>query len=94
MAVTAESAAGDLRALLAQWGRLWGTPGLEDAVALAFSTRLRRSLGRCRPASGKITLQASLRDAPRGRLEEVLCHEAAHVAEQPPFGAARVHGHP
>ncbi|MBX6363591.1 MAG: SprT-like domain-containing protein [Gemmatimonadetes bacterium] len=86
-------AAVDLRALLTAWAAAWGDAGLTDAVAISFSPRLRRSLGRCRPATGRITLRADLRDGPAARLAEVLCHEAAHVAVHRRHGrAARPHG--
>lgn len=82
-----------LRSLVASWAELWETPGLEDAVAVTFSHRLRRSLGRCRPAAGRVTLSADLRDGPAERLAEVLCHEVAHVAVYHKYGrAARPHG--
>jgi predicted SprT family Zn-dependent metalloprotease len=68
-----------IRALIAGWGVLWGVPDLADTVSVAFSGRLKRSLGRCRPAAGRIALQARLRHQDE-LLAEVLCHEAAHVA--------------
>lgn len=82
-----------LRRLLASWATLWDTPGLEDDLTVAFSARLTRSLGRCRPATGRITLRAELRGGPPERLAEVLCHEAAHVAVFQKHGReARPHG--
>jgi predicted SprT family Zn-dependent metalloprotease len=84
----------DHATLLAGWGTLWGVPDLAGTVTVTFSTRLKRSLGRCRPASGRITLQAALEHAEPALLAEVLCHEAAHVAAHrlsdgtaPPHGA-------
>lgn len=70
----------ELRPLIARWGALWDLPGLEDRVAISFSTRFRTSLGRCAPASGEIRLAAFLLDGPGGLLCEALCHEAAHAA--------------
>src|SRR5688572_26362964 len=65
--------------LARRWARLWGIPELGDRLQVNFSTRLRRSLGRCRPCEGRITLRADLRRSP-AELAEVLCHELAHVA--------------
>ena len=55
-----------------------GTDGsaVESAVTITLSTRLHRSLGRCRPAQGLITLRPDLASS----FDAVLCHEAAHVA--------------
>jgi predicted SprT family Zn-dependent metalloprotease len=69
-----------LRELITTWGKLWGLPELERTVALTFSRRLKRSLGRCRPATGRIAIQARLADDDPELLAEVLCHEAAHIA--------------
>jgi len=82
-----------LAAWLRGWGAIWEDSALADAVQIRFSTRLRRALGRCLPALGSITLQASLRLEAPELLMEVLCHEAAHIATWRRFGpAARPHG--
>ena len=65
---------------ISEWAPTWGTPELLENVRVVFSTRLRRSLGRCMPTTGEIRLHAGLRDGPVALLREVLCHEAAHVA--------------
>jgi superfamily II DNA or RNA helicase/diadenosine tetraphosphate (Ap4A) HIT family hydrolase len=70
----------DLSGAIAAWGALWGLPGLEGQVQVEFSPRLRVSLGRARPDSGRITLHEGLRGSRTGFLLEVLCHEVAHVA--------------
>ena len=62
------------------WGRRWGVKDLAAVVTIEFSNRLRRSLGRCQPSTGRIRLAAFLRDGPPEVLKEVLCHEVAHVA--------------
>lgn len=84
-----------LESWLSDWSRLWNLPQLPARVRVEFSTRLKRSLGRCHPVSGKIRLQTLLheRDEHRELLREVLCHEAAHVAAYLLHGrAARAHG--
>lgn len=79
--------------LIRKWAAVWGLPGLEGAVAVSFDARIRRSLGRCAPEQGRITLHPALRGAPRARLAEVLCHEAAHVAAFVLYGPlAKPHG--
>ena len=82
-----------LGVLIAKWGSAWGLPDLASSVSVSFSPRMRKSLGRCHPSTGQITLRADLRKAPRERMAAVLCHEAAHVATFRLFGpAARPHG--
>ena len=70
----------DLEPLVRQWGRRWGVPDLPDHLSVGFSERMTRALGRCHLGSGRIRLAAHLREGPTALLEEVLCHEAAHVA--------------
>ena len=49
-----------LRAKARHWSALWGVPDLSDSVRVEFSTRMRVSLGLCRPAQNRIRLAASL----------------------------------
>lgn len=79
--MSASQAGGALsKRLLSTWAREWGLPGLENKVSVAYSVRLRRSLGRCTPVDGRIVLCVSLRSASPEQLAPVLCHEAAHAA--------------
>ena len=97
-----------------RWEEAWGLPGLLDSVTVEFSTRMRVSLGLCRPVQGRIRLAASLlnggadpgtgglpasearsslRNGNAHLLEEVLCHELAHVAVHRLYGRrAKPHG--
>ena len=78
---------------ISRWARKWGVRNLGGFVAVTFSKRMRRSLGRARIRSGKVTLNADLLSASRRRQLEVLCHEVAHIATFQLFGAgARPHG--
>ena len=78
---------------IVSWQSTWHTPGLADLTRVTFSPRLERSLGRCVPASGRVTLATRLRRASRERLLETLCHEVAHVAAYMLHGSsARPHG--
>ena len=36
-----------------RWEEAWGLPGLLDSVTVVFSTRMRVSLGLCRPIQGR-----------------------------------------
>jgi len=69
----------DLTQVLTRWAKLWRTPGLVDRVKVEFSPRMTRSLGRVRPATGIIRLNALLQNVPRNFLLEALCHEAGQV---------------
>jgi predicted SprT family Zn-dependent metalloprotease len=64
----------------ATWSTLWGVSGLEHNCRISFSNRLRRSLGRCYPRRRSITLAAHLKNESFHLIEEVLCHELAHLA--------------
>lgn len=66
--------------LIRGWAEQWGLPGLEDAVSVSFSPRLRRSLGRCVPTAGRIVVSSSLAHGSPRSLADVVCHEVAHVA--------------
>ena len=75
------------------WAELWGLPDLTRSVTVEFSRRFRSSLGLCRPVRGRIRLAAHLQEGNDALLEEVLCHELAHVAVYRLHGRkARPHG--
>jgi predicted SprT family Zn-dependent metalloprotease len=87
------SKAANFAALMRPWTKRWGLPGLEDGVSVHYDPRLRRSIGRCRPHDGEISLHPALADAPSSALATVLCHELAHVAAYQLYGAeVRPHG--
>ena len=67
-------------AKLASWTALWRTSSLLSRVSISFSRRMRNALGRCVPAQGVVRLNSwALQGNPK-LLDEVLCHELAHVA--------------
>lgn len=75
------------------WGGLWDCHGLEHRVTVSVSTRLRTSLGRCLPERGEVRIAEAVAEGPAPLLEEVLCHELAHVAVFERYGrAVRPHG--
>lgn len=65
---------------LRSWECLWDDARLADGVTVVFGARLRRSLGRATPATGRIALHPALRDGPVEWLLEVPCHAAARIA--------------
>jgi SprT protein len=69
------------RKLIRRWTRRWGVPHLAEQITCQWSTRLCRSLGRAYPQRRLIRLSVLLQETPyRSAFEEVLCHEAAHIA--------------
>lgn len=72
---------------LSEWAAIWHVPDLRDRVRVEPTTRLRRSLGRCMPGSGRIRIQRALLDGSETLLREVVCHEAAHAAAHLLHGA-------
>ena len=69
-----------VRESAARWAAAWGTRGLDTRTNVVFSPRLRRSLARCFPERRLVRLAERLREATPTLLEEVLCHELAHIA--------------
>ena len=78
---------------LEEWARTWSMPELPQHTRFETSSRLKTSLGRCQPQSGRVRIHPALLDEPEAMLREVLCHEAAHVAVHLRHGrAASPHG--
>ena len=72
---------------------LWGCSDLASSVAIEFSGRLKSSLGRTRVDLHKVSLNPLLSSANEQLLDEVLCHELAHIAIYERFGASvKPHG--
>lgn len=59
--------------------RAWRAPELRATVTVKISPRLRTSLGRAALATGRVSIHPVLATAPPEVLQEVLCHEIAHV---------------
>jgi SprT protein len=59
--------------------RVWSVPDLASSVTISISKRLKSSMGRCRPATGTVSLHQCLVDAPQSIFTAVLCHELAHI---------------
>jgi predicted SprT family Zn-dependent metalloprotease len=82
-----------LRQSVDRWLHLWDVPQLEAKSRIEWSPRLTRSLGRCYPDKRLIRIASYLESAPDGLLQEVLCHEMAHLATRELHGRkARPHG--
>lgn len=72
---------------------LWDRPDLASCVVIQFSGRLKSSLGRTRVDAHKVSLNPLLTSANEQLLDEVLCHELAHIAIYERFGTSvKPHG--
>jgi len=71
----------------ARLARLWSCASLADSVSIRFSARLSRAWARTNLATNTITLARELKDDPE-RLNDVLCHELAHVVSHERVGRA------
>lgn len=69
-----------------RWFSKWGLAGFEQHISVSFSTRLSRALGRCYARRRQIVVTERLKEMPPSLFEEVLCHEAAHLAVIELFG--------
>lgn len=77
------------KALEAQWAE----PGLTEGLRIEWSLRMSTSLGRCFPARRLIRINESALGQLPHLLEEVVCHELAHLAVYLRHGAeAQPHG--
>jgi len=71
--------------LIARYAELWSHPNLSETVSTRFSIRLSKSWARTNLETRTITLAAALQ-SDLSRLEEVLCHELAHIAAHDSIG--------
>jgi predicted SprT family Zn-dependent metalloprotease len=80
-------------ARIRSWSKVWGLPGLEHRVTVSVSSRLRSSLGRSFPERSLVRIAKFVAEGPRALLDEVLCHEVAHIAVFEQYGrSVRPHG--
>ncbi len=71
----------------------WRAPELIGTVKVSYSNRMRVTLGRACPERGYIHLNARLRELDPALIDEVVCHEAAHILVYHRYGrSARPHG--
>jgi SprT protein len=81
------------QARVARLANIWNIPGLQERVSIQFSRRMRRSLGRCIPRRRSVRLNPWVLQRNPELMEEVLCHELAHIAAFELHGAkVRPHG--
>lgn len=82
-----------VRESIRRWFLLWGLAGFERSSVICFSSRMSRVCGRCYIKQRRISIAARLKQMPLSILEEVLCHECAHLAAFELFGeTCRPHG--
>jgi hypothetical protein len=80
--------------LLHKWCDLWGANSLPTEISVEISARMTRSLGRCYPDRNLIRIAWFVTDESEALFQEVLCHEAAHLAAYHLHGRSiRPHGH-
>ena len=83
----------ELSGATVRWSRIWGVPKLGHCSNIEWSSRMTKSLGVCYPRKGTVRLAAYLQTAKRALVEEVLCHEMAHLAARELHGdGIRPHG--
>jgi len=83
----------DIDRALRGWCYLWGVDDLAPQITVEFSSRMTRSLGSCYPDRKLIRIARWVLEESDALVQEVLCHEAAHVAAHHLYGSSiRPHG--
>ena len=83
----------DIHRALRDWCHLWGVEELAPEISVELSSRMTRSLGRCYPDRKLIRIAQFVFDESSTLVQEVLCHEAAHLAAYHLHGTSiRPHG--
>jgi predicted SprT family Zn-dependent metalloprotease len=68
---------------------MWDLSGLIGEVDVDFSTRLKSTWGRSRVDARRVRLHPDLETTHKHLLDEVLCHELAHIAVFEKFGPGK-----
>ena len=93
MLLAKEKVGDRIKAIKAEYSSLWGMPSLTGSVIVQFSDRLRSTLGRTSVEIGRIRLSTLLLSEGAQLLDEVLCHELAHIVVHKRFGkSGKPHG--
>ncbi len=72
---------------------LWQVGSLAPEIGIRLSTRMTRTIGSANLSKNRITLAVWLFEQPQAIIDEVVCHEAAHLAVLHLYGqGVRPHG--
>jgi predicted SprT family Zn-dependent metalloprotease len=72
--------ANQIKASIDRFCGAWGVEEIRNDIQVEFSTQLTRSLGRTQPLQKVIRLNTELCTTLNDHLDEVVCHELAHIA--------------
>jgi predicted SprT family Zn-dependent metalloprotease len=76
-----------------KWFKLWDSIFIAEDITVEFSNRLKSTLGRTNVAKRHVRLNPVLTKNEHIYLDEVLCHELAHIAVYERFGlSVKPHG--
>lgn len=65
---------------------MWEIEEVEEEISVEYSSRMTRSLGRTQPLKKIIRLNLDVLSSLCQHLEEILCHELAHIAAVHKYG--------
>ena len=75
-----------IRSIIRRLCALWEIEEVEDEISVEYSSRMTRSLGRTQPLKKIIRLNLDVLSSLCQHLEEILCHELAHIAAVHKYG--------
>jgi len=83
----------EIKSIVSRLCKLWSIESIEDEITIEYSSRVTHSLGRTQPIKKVVRLNPVVSNSLSHHLEEVLCHELAHIATVNKYGeSALPHG--
>jgi len=76
----------EIESIVSRLCKLWSIESIEDQITIEYSPRVTHSLGRTQPLKKVVRLNPEVSTSLSKHLEEILCHELAHIATVHKYG--------